>query len=186
MRKTNYQLELAWLLVTRGAAGMCMLGKRPEPVCIPTRARQVFDASGAGCTVIVMFALSAMAGVLFADAARLANLAAGVVVDKAGTQLIEVFKLQIALRYSGLAQNGTFQRLPRRVGYGNSLRRGNPDGPDRGAQARRSGKRSRLPTGPSNRKKSCRSQWKKIALVKGLKGYNTSPICRKKSDFEKS
>ncbi len=109
MKRAVERLDLSWLLVTRGAAGMCLMGKEGEPMFIATHARQVFDVSGAGDTAIATFALSAAAGTPFPDAARLANLAAGVVVGKVGTQPINLFELKSALRNSGAAVNGHFQ-----------------------------------------------------------------------------
>ncbi|MFO7707095.1 MAG: D-glycero-beta-D-manno-heptose-7-phosphate kinase, partial [Desulfobacterales bacterium] len=109
MKRAIERLDLSWLLVTRGAAGVCLMGKDSEPVFIATQARQVFDVSGAGDTVIATFALSASAGASFPDAARLANLAAGVVVGKVGTQPINLFELKTALQNSGAALNGHFQ-----------------------------------------------------------------------------
>jgi D-beta-D-heptose 7-phosphate kinase/D-beta-D-heptose 1-phosphate adenosyltransferase len=109
MQRAIARLGLSWLLVTRGAAGMCLLGKDRMPEFISTRARQVFDVSGAGDTVIATFALSAAAGAHFSDAARLANLAAGVVVGKVGTQPITLFELKSALRNASADLNGHFQ-----------------------------------------------------------------------------
>jgi D-beta-D-heptose 7-phosphate kinase/D-beta-D-heptose 1-phosphate adenosyltransferase len=72
-------------------------------------AGQVFVVSGAGDTVIVTLSLAVAAKMMFADAARLANLAAGVVVGKVGSQPINLFELKTALRSSGAALNGHFQ-----------------------------------------------------------------------------
>jgi D-beta-D-heptose 7-phosphate kinase/D-beta-D-heptose 1-phosphate adenosyltransferase len=88
---------------------MCLMGKDNTPVFISTQARQVFDVSGAGDTVIATLALAAAAKMGIADAARLANLAAGVVVGKVGTQPINLFELKTAVRNTGAAQNGHFQ-----------------------------------------------------------------------------
>lgn len=74
------------LLVTLGEEGMWLFqGSGKRPVRIPTVARDVFDVSGAGDTVVAAFALARAAGASFADAARTANAAAGVVVGKVGT-----------------------------------------------------------------------------------------------------
>ncbi len=109
MKRAIERLDLSWLLVTRGAAGMCLMGKDQQPMFIATHARQVFDVSGAGDTVIATFALSVAAKTSFSDAARLANLAAGVVVGKVGTQPISLFELKTALQSSNAALNGHFQ-----------------------------------------------------------------------------
>ena len=54
----------------------------------PTEAREVFDVSGAGDTVLALVGLGLAGGLLLADAARLSNLAAGIVVGKVGTSTV--------------------------------------------------------------------------------------------------
>jgi D-beta-D-heptose 7-phosphate kinase/D-beta-D-heptose 1-phosphate adenosyltransferase len=103
MQRTIGRLGLSRLLVTQGASGMCLMGADGVPLFIPTRARQVYDVSGAGDTVVATLTLAVAAGVGFADAARLANLAAGVVVAKVGTQPINRIELEAALRAHGAA-----------------------------------------------------------------------------------
>ncbi|MBF0233170.1 MAG: D-glycero-beta-D-manno-heptose-7-phosphate kinase [Desulfamplus sp.] len=94
--KTQYSLE--WLLVTRGSKGMCLTsGESKSPLLIPTQARQVYDVSGAGDTVIAVLAAGISIGLSFQDAAILANKAAGVVVGKVGTQPITRQELEEAL-----------------------------------------------------------------------------------------
>lgn len=75
----------AMLLVTLGAKGMLLLSGENEPANIPTRAREVFDVSGAGDTVIAVCLMALAAGATHHEAAELANYAAGVVVGKLGT-----------------------------------------------------------------------------------------------------
>ncbi|MBF0201535.1 MAG: hypothetical protein HQK66_09535 [Desulfamplus sp.] len=87
-RKIRARYSLDWLLVTRGPRGMCLTGRDAPPLMIPTQARQVYDVSGAGDTVISVMAAGVAAGLPFPDAARLANRAAGIVVGKIGTQPI--------------------------------------------------------------------------------------------------
>lgn len=72
-------------LVTRGERGMSLFERGRRPVHIPTAAREVFDVTGAGDTVIATLALALSAGARLAEAAALANYAAGVVVGKLGT-----------------------------------------------------------------------------------------------------
>ena len=79
----RWQTEL--LAVTLGAHGMYLLTKDSAPVVIPTRAREVFDVSGAGDTVIATAVLALASGASHEEAASLANIAAGVVVAKLGT-----------------------------------------------------------------------------------------------------
>lgn len=87
------RLELGCLLVTRSEEGMSLfLGERH--IRIPTRARQVFDVSGAGDTVIATMATSIAAGHDIESAARLANAAAGIVVGKSGTAPVTLEELK--------------------------------------------------------------------------------------------
>jgi D-beta-D-heptose 7-phosphate kinase/D-beta-D-heptose 1-phosphate adenosyltransferase len=77
---------LANLLITRSEDGMMLLeGGQAEPVLLPSQAREVFDVSGAGDTVAAVMAGALALGAPLAVGARLANLAAGVVVGKVGT-----------------------------------------------------------------------------------------------------
>jgi D-beta-D-heptose 7-phosphate kinase/D-beta-D-heptose 1-phosphate adenosyltransferase len=73
------------LLSTLGEEGMCLFQPKREPVRIPTAAREVFDVSGAGDTVIAAFNLALASGATPVEAAVIANHAAGVVVGKLGT-----------------------------------------------------------------------------------------------------
>jgi D-beta-D-heptose 7-phosphate kinase/D-beta-D-heptose 1-phosphate adenosyltransferase len=73
------------VLITRGEHGMSLFSRGARTLHIPTAAREVFDVTGAGDTVIATAALALAAGAPIAQAARLANLAAGVVVGKLGT-----------------------------------------------------------------------------------------------------
>lgn len=83
------------LLVTLGAEGMALFRKeRSKPLVIPTQARQVFDVSGAGDTVMATMTLAICAGAPAAQAASLANSAAGVVVGYVGTRAIEADELR--------------------------------------------------------------------------------------------
>ncbi|MEW6418487.1 MAG: D-glycero-beta-D-manno-heptose-7-phosphate kinase [Nitrospirota bacterium] len=97
---TEYKLE--WLVVTRGALGMCIMDLASKPIFIPTVARQVYDVSGAGDTVVSTLALCVGCGLAFPEAAKVANLAAGIVVGKLGTQPINLFELKASLLTSGL------------------------------------------------------------------------------------
>ncbi len=84
-RKIIQALKPEALLITLGEEGMALFGRDgKDPVRIPTVAREVFDVSGAGDTVIAAFTLARAAGASFLEAATLANAAAGVVVGKVG------------------------------------------------------------------------------------------------------
>lgn len=99
------RFDLAWLLVTRGPQGMCLIDSADQPVLIPAQAREVYDVSGAGDTVIATLAAGLAAGLPLIDAARTANLAAGIVVGKVGTQPILWSELATALKYSHFQNN---------------------------------------------------------------------------------
>ena len=72
-------------LVTRGEQGMSLFEHGKLPLHVPTAAREVFDVTGAGDTVIATLGLALAAGASLPEAAMLANAAAGVVVGKLGT-----------------------------------------------------------------------------------------------------
>ena len=99
-RTVRGRFDLERLLVTRGAQGMCLVGPEDNVTLIPSQAREVFDVSGAGDTVIATLAAALGAGMPFDAAARVANAAAGIVVGKLGTQPILQSELSTALRYS--------------------------------------------------------------------------------------
>lgn len=74
------------LLITRGAAGMCLFEKGKDPVELPVfNKSEVFDVTGAGDTVVATMALSLVSGASYVEAMALGNLAAGIVVKKPGT-----------------------------------------------------------------------------------------------------
>jgi D-beta-D-heptose 7-phosphate kinase/D-beta-D-heptose 1-phosphate adenosyltransferase len=79
---------LSHLLITRSEEGMSLFSRTEETVHIPTVAREVFDVSGAGDTVLASLAVGVAAGLGMAEAARLANIAAGIAVGKLGTSTV--------------------------------------------------------------------------------------------------
>lgn len=89
LRRTGEILMEKWqakqLVITLGAQGMFLMARGRPPRHVPTRAREVFDVSGAGDTVIATCTTALAAGAGFVEAAELANIAAGVVVGKLGT-----------------------------------------------------------------------------------------------------
>jgi D-beta-D-heptose 7-phosphate kinase / D-beta-D-heptose 1-phosphate adenosyltransferase len=97
---------LRWLLVTRGAKGMCLVGEDQPPLFIGAKAKEVYDVSGAGDTVIATAAAGIASGLPLEDAARLANLAAGIVVGKLGTQPVSIAELRAAAEFDGLSAEG--------------------------------------------------------------------------------
>ena len=76
---------LQHLAITLGPHGMYLMSRGRPPRHAPTRAREVFDVSGAGDTVIATCTLALAAGATFMESVKLANIAAGVVIGKIGT-----------------------------------------------------------------------------------------------------
>lgn len=91
------ELELGALLVTRGEHGMTLLRPGHSALHLPARAREVFDVTGAGDTVISTLAAALAAGEDLPHAVALANLAAGIVVGKLGTAAISAPELRRAI-----------------------------------------------------------------------------------------
>lgn len=81
------------VLVTRGPRGMTLARREQNPVHLPALAREVFDVSGAGDTVVAMLSVALAAGLDVADAAELANVAAGKAVSKPGTAVVTLDEL---------------------------------------------------------------------------------------------
>lgn len=87
------------VLITLGEEGMCLFERRKKLFQIPTVAREVFDVSGAGDTVIGTAALALASGADLREASRMANCAAGVVVGKLGTATLTRDELESALNW---------------------------------------------------------------------------------------
>lgn len=103
------ELELEALLVTRSERGMTLIRKEQPVIHLPTKAREVFDVTGAGDTVIAMLAAAIAAGEDIANAMALANLAAGVVVGKLGTATVSPAELQQAMRGEASLTRGIYE-----------------------------------------------------------------------------
>lgn len=91
------ELRLDYLVLTLSEAGMALV-EADRTEIVPAVAREVFDVSGAGDTVIAVFAAALAGGLNHRDSAHLANLAAGVVVAKVGTAPITQAELLTAIR----------------------------------------------------------------------------------------
>ncbi len=92
------RLKARAVLITRGEHGMCLFEAGKPVVHIPTVAREVYDVTGAGDTVMGALSLALAAGADMREAAVIANFAAGVVVGKRGTATVGRAELQRALR----------------------------------------------------------------------------------------
>ncbi|MBA3581031.1 MAG: bifunctional D-glycero-beta-D-manno-heptose-7-phosphate kinase/D-glycero-beta-D-manno-heptose 1-phosphate adenylyltransferase HldE [Gammaproteobacteria bacterium] len=102
-------LNLDALLITRSEKGMALFRKNQQPLLLPTHAREVFDVTGAGDTVIAVLAAGIAAKMEWADATALSNLAAGVVVAKLGTATANLRELQLAMLAHEPLQRGVVQ-----------------------------------------------------------------------------
>jgi rfaE bifunctional protein kinase chain/domain len=109
--RTNAEVEQAgaeilslvscrYLIIKRGEQGMTVFEQKRRPLHIPTVAREVFDVTGAGDTVIAAATLALLSGATIGEAARIANAAAGIVVRKIGTATVTPEELQAALAES--------------------------------------------------------------------------------------
>ena len=105
-RQLMHDLDLAALLVTRSEKGMLLLEDNGEPEFLSTRAREVFDVTGAGDTVIATLAAALANGQTLKSAAQLANLAAGLVVGKIGVAAVTPSELRVALHRLGQGGRG--------------------------------------------------------------------------------
>jgi D-beta-D-heptose 7-phosphate kinase/D-beta-D-heptose 1-phosphate adenosyltransferase len=86
------------LVITRGEDGMAIFEPNRQPFLVPTEAKEVYDVTGAGDTVIGTMALALGAGASIRRAAELANHAAGIVVGKVGTATVDQKELTIAMK----------------------------------------------------------------------------------------
>jgi D-beta-D-heptose 7-phosphate kinase/D-beta-D-heptose 1-phosphate adenosyltransferase len=105
-RKMLIDLELDALLVTRSEKGMLLVEAGQEPFFLRTQAREVYDVTGAGDTVIATFAAAYASGASFQSSSGLANLAAGLVVRKIGVASVTPSELRIALHQRGQGGRG--------------------------------------------------------------------------------
>jgi rfaE bifunctional protein kinase chain/domain len=99
------ELELNALLITQGEEGMTLFRRSVEPFHFTAVAREVYDVTGAGDTVIATLTTAIGAGADLADAAELANVAAGFVVEQVGTSSVTTSDLRTALTNNGTAKS---------------------------------------------------------------------------------
>ncbi|MBM4277105.1 MAG: D-glycero-beta-D-manno-heptose-7-phosphate kinase [Deltaproteobacteria bacterium] len=92
------RLKCEALVITRGEDGMAIFEPHQKPCLVPTEAREVYDVTGAGDTVIGTMALALGAGAGIRRAAELANHAAGIVVGKVGTATIDQEELTTVMK----------------------------------------------------------------------------------------
>jgi len=105
-RKMLDDLNLDAVLVTRSEKGMLLVEVDMEPVFLTTQAREVYDVTGAGDTVIAALAGAVASGQDLPSAAALANIAAGLVVRKIGVATVTTGEISIALHQRGQGGRG--------------------------------------------------------------------------------
>lgn len=102
LKRTGETLLKKWktenILITLGEQGMMLFQEREPPHYIPTKAREVFDVSGAGDTAIALFTLGLACGATPTEAAEIANHASAVVVSKLGTATVTRDELNASFR----------------------------------------------------------------------------------------
>ncbi len=96
---------IAAMVATRGASGLAVVDSMGETTFRQSRAREVFDVSGAGDTVIAILTAAIAQGLSLVHAADLANAGAGVVVSKLGTSVVAADELMEAIRTSKRSRN---------------------------------------------------------------------------------
>jgi D-beta-D-heptose 7-phosphate kinase / D-beta-D-heptose 1-phosphate adenosyltransferase len=104
-RQVLRDADAAAIVATRAEKGMVLVDAAGAVHVEPARAREVYDVSGAGDTVIAVLALAHASGYPLPEAMRLANAAAGIVVSKLGTATVELDELMLELSRSQAAQD---------------------------------------------------------------------------------
>lgn len=102
-QKIIKQCGIKSVVATRSEDGLSVITATGQPLHIGAQARDVFDVSGAGDTVISVLAAALAAGAALADAARLANIAGGIAVSKIGTAPVTLAELNTALGAGSMA-----------------------------------------------------------------------------------
>jgi D-beta-D-heptose 7-phosphate kinase / D-beta-D-heptose 1-phosphate adenosyltransferase len=115
------EIGIEALLVTRGREGMSLFeranGEVVHQVDIPTMARSVYDVTGAGDTAVSVFTLALAAGAARETAARLANVAAGIVVGKRGTASVTIQEIQDRMKeFTGVTLESGVEGEPLELG----------------------------------------------------------------------
>lgn len=101
--------ELDALVLTRSEEGMSLFQRQGTQIDLPTRAREVFDVSGAGDTVLAVVGIGLAARLSLKQAATVANIAAGIVVAKVGTSTVSCREILQAVSEVGLPEESKIQ-----------------------------------------------------------------------------
>ncbi len=100
------QHDIKAMLLTRGERGMTLIQREEEELHFPAHAKEVFDVTGAGDTVIAIFGAALASGSSYAEAMVLANLGASLVVAKLGAASVSAAELKAALSVGGCITGG--------------------------------------------------------------------------------
>lgn len=106
-RKLLEDTGAEYILVTRGAEGMILVPSEGPALCFPALAREVYDVSGAGDTVAAVLAAALGSRASIADAIEIANIAAGIVVGRSGTAVVDRAGIIDEIRRSSAASSST-------------------------------------------------------------------------------
>lgn len=113
-RRLRHQLQLALGIVTLDRDGMALVDADDRGVIVPTRPRAVYDVTGAGDMALAMIGVALAAGLSAVDALRLANIAAGLEVEKVGVAVIPRAEIRQRLEEQSIADRGRVDASPRR------------------------------------------------------------------------
>jgi D-beta-D-heptose 7-phosphate kinase / D-beta-D-heptose 1-phosphate adenosyltransferase len=109
-KKLMKDYDIKVLCITLGQEGMLLVPAKEKPLYLKAKAQEVFDVTGAGDTVVAVFAAAMAAGLDNYAAARLANTAAGIAVSKLGAAQVTVAELQLALQRDYFAKQYIVQQ----------------------------------------------------------------------------
>jgi len=93
--------DLSYLVVTRAKDGISLISNKGEHTHITAKAKEVFDVTGAGDTVIAALAIGVVAGLSMASACNFANVAAGIVIGKLGTATVDLDEVNSEIANDG-------------------------------------------------------------------------------------
>ena len=108
-RKILTEVELDALVLTRSEEGMSLFQQNKDQINLATRAREVFDVSGAGDTVLALIGIGLAASLSLKQAAIVANIGAGIVVAKVGTSTVSCQEILSVLSEVGLPEENKIQ-----------------------------------------------------------------------------
>lgn len=123
-QKLIVDYDLQAILVTRSEQGMTLIERNQPELHLPAKAKEVYDVTGAGDTVVSAVASALATGTSLPDACVLANAAAGVVVGKLGTSTVNISELSNAVRQDTEVGTGVMTQQQLTIAVENAKRRG--------------------------------------------------------------